>query len=252
MSRPVTVILGLGREVGDAVSRRFSELGHDVVAADPKSDRLATAREAVPDEVLLHHGDLHTRLGLRNAMAAAVEAFGRVDNLVVVPDIEEADTLEDFSEERFDKAITKSVRGAAQALRVFSERLEDQSDLPAAGVERVRQKGTVTFILSYSALATMPGRFSETVTQTAVLGVMRAGAVELAEHKIRVNAIVAIRPREERIETWTAKRTPLGRAALADEIADAARFLASPEAAFITGEVLRLDGGRSSLAGTLD
>ena len=252
MPGPVTIILGLGREVGDSVSRRFSELGHSVVAADPSAERLATAREAVPDEVLLHHGDLHTRLGLRNAMAVAVEAFGRTDNLVIIPDIEPADTLEDFSEEVFDKAIAKSVRGAAQALRVFSERIEEQSDLPAAGVERVRQKGTVTFVLSYSALATMPGRFTETVTQTAVLGVVRAGAVELAEQKIRVNAIVAIRPREERIETWTAKRTPLGRAALADEIADAARFLASPEAAFITGEVLRLDGGRSSLAGTLD
>ncbi len=54
------------------------------------------------------------------------------------------------------------------------------------------------------------------------------------------------------METWTAKRTPLGRAALADEIADAAAFLASPEAAIITGEMLRLDGGRSGLAGILD
>jgi NAD(P)-dependent dehydrogenase (short-subunit alcohol dehydrogenase family) len=44
----------------------------------------------------------------------------------------------------------------------------------------------------------------------------------------------------------------LGRAAIADEIADAARYLSSPEAAFVTGEVLRLDGGRSSLAGILD
>lgn len=67
-----------------------------------------------------------------------------------------------------------------------------------------------------------------------------------------MNAIVAIRPREEKMETWTGKRTPLGRAALADEIADSAAFLASPEAAIITGEVLRLDGGRSGLAGILD
>ena len=252
MAQPVTVILGLGREVGDAVSLRFSELGHRVVAADPNDERIATARNVLPNEVLLHHGELHTRLGLRNAMATAVEAFGRVDNLVVIPEMEAPDTLDDFSQERFDKAVARTLRGSAQALKVFAERVEEQADLPSAGAERIRQKGAVTFILSYAALASVPGRFSETVTQSAVLGVVRAGAIELAESLIRVNGIVAIRPREERIESWTTRRTPLGRAALADEIADAARFLSSPEAAIITGEVLKLDGGRSGLSGILD
>jgi len=252
VATPVTAILGLGREVGDAVARRFNELGHDVLAADSSGDRLLTAKSAMPEEVLLHLGDLHTRLGLRNALAAAVEGFGRIDNIVVIPSIEQPDSIHDFAQERFDKALAKTVRGAAQALKVFAERIADQDDLPAAGVERLRQRGTVTFVLSYSALATMPGRFTESVTQAGVLGVVRAGSLDLAEAGIRVNAIVAIRPREEKMETWTAKRTPLGRAALADEIADAARFLVSPEAAIITGEVLRLDGGRSGLAGVLD
>ncbi len=252
MAQPVTVILGLGREVGDAVARRFSKFGHQVVAADPFDERIATARNAVPDDVLLHHGELHTRLGLRNALTVAVEAFGRVDNLVVIPEIEAPDTLAEFAQEKFDKAVTKATRGSSLALKVFAERIAEQDDLPEAGVERIRQKGSVTFVLSYSAIATMPGRYTETVTQSAVLGVIKAGSVELAEQQIRVNGIVAIRPREERIENWTTRRTPLGRAAIADEIADAARYLSSPEAAFVTGEVLRLDGGRSSLAGILD
>jgi NAD(P)-dependent dehydrogenase (short-subunit alcohol dehydrogenase family) len=81
---------------------------------------------------------------------------------------------------------------------------------------------------------------------------MKAGALELAEHAIRVNAVVAIRPREERSETWTARRVPLGRAALADEIAEAARYIASPQAAYLTGQSLILDGGRSTLSGLLD
>ncbi|HPF23584.1 MAG: SDR family oxidoreductase [Hyphomonas sp.] len=252
MGTPVTAILGLGREVGDAVARRFSELGHNVLAADSSGDRLLTAKNAMPEEVLLHLGDLHTRLGLRNAVAAAVEGFGRIDNIVVIPSIEQPDSLHDFSQEKFDKALSKTIRGAAQSLKVFAERIAEQADLPTAGVERIRQRGTVTFVLSYSALATMPGRFTESVTQAGVIGVVRAGSLDLAEAGIRVNAIVAIRPREEKMENWTSRRTPLGRAALADEIADAAAFLASPEAAIITGEVLRLDGGRQGLAGILD
>ena len=84
MGEPVTAILGLGREVGDAIARRFSETGHRVMAADPSAERLTTARNAVPEDVVLHHGELHTRLGLRNAFTAAVEGFGRIDNAVII------------------------------------------------------------------------------------------------------------------------------------------------------------------------
>ena len=111
MAQPVTVILGLGREVGDAVARRFSKFGHHGVAADPSDERIATARNAVPDAVLLHHGELHTRLGLRNALTVAVEAFGRVDNLIVIPDIEAPDSLDDFVQEKFDKAVPRQHAG---------------------------------------------------------------------------------------------------------------------------------------------
>jgi NAD(P)-dependent dehydrogenase (short-subunit alcohol dehydrogenase family) len=252
MAQPVTAILGMGHEVGDALARRFLERGHDIVVADPSANRLERARETISDKAMFHHGELHTKLGLRNCFASAAESFGRIDNAVIIPAIAEADNLQDFDSDRFDKAVIKSVRGAALTLRVFSERIDGQEDLPGSGLDRVRQNGTVTFILSHAAASTMPGRFTESVTQAAVRGAMQAGAVELAEHGIRVNAIVAIRPRAEKTDPWTTKRTPLGRAALGDEIADAAYFLASPEAAIITGETLMLDGGRARLSGILD
>ena len=144
MGSPVTAILGLGREVGDAAARRFHEIGHNVLAADSSGDRLLTAQNAMPEKVLLHLGDLHTKLGLRNAVAAAVEGFGRIDNLVVIPSIEQPDSIHDFSQEKFDKALAKTVRGAAQCLKVFAERIADQADLPTAGAERIRHKPTHT------------------------------------------------------------------------------------------------------------
>lgn len=251
MGQPVTAILGLGREVGDAVARRFSEQGHRVVAADPRAKRLETASALMPENVVLHHSELHTRLGLRNVMSAADEAFGRIDNVVVIPEIPDADMLSDYAQEKFDKAIGNSVRAAALLLRAFSDRLEDQQDDDIDDIDRPVQQGTVTFILSYLAKAAMPGQFTAGVTQSAILSVMRAGALELAERGIRVNAIIAIRPRELRTESFTTARTPMGRASLADEIADAARFLASPQAGFITGETLMMDGGRSRLSGIL-
>ncbi len=250
MEQPVTAILGLGREVGDAVARRFSEQGHHVVAADPRAKRLETAKTSLSDKVVLHHSELHTRLGLRNVMSAADEAFGRIDNIVVIPEIYESDTLTDLSIEKFDKAMAGSVRAAALLMHAFAGRLEEQAE-GIENIDRPTQQGTVTFILSYLAKGAMPGQFTAGVAQSAILSVMRAGALELAERGIRVNAIAAIRPRELRTEEFTTARTPLGRAALADEIADAARFLVSPQAAFITGETLTMDGGRSGLSGIL-
>jgi NAD(P)-dependent dehydrogenase (short-subunit alcohol dehydrogenase family) len=252
VGEPVTLIIGLGREVGDSIARCFQEAGHRVLVADPSDERLEAARDALEDGAATYHGELHSRLGLRNAVTAALEAFGRIDNAVIVPEIEEGDHLLDFAQEKFEKALARSARGAALAVRVIAERLLEQEDLPQAGVERIPQKGTITFVLGYAAVASMPGRFTESVGQSAILGVVKASALELAEHAIRVNAIIAIRPREERSESWTARRVPLGRAARADEIAEAARYIASPQAAYMTGQSLVLDGGRSTLSGMLD
>lgn len=253
MAEPVTLILGLGREIGGAIARTFAEDGHRVLIADPSAERLEAASESLDaEDTAIYHGDLHTRLGLRNAVAAALEAFGRIDNAVIVPEIEENDHILDFTQEKFEKAIARAVSGSALALRVVADRLLEQEDLPQAGVERTPQKGTITFVLGYAALATMPNWFTEGVAQSAILGVVRSGALGLAEHAIRVNAVIAIRPREERAETWTTKRVPLGRATLADEVAEAARYAASPQAAFMTGQSIILDGGRSTLAGLVD
>lgn len=252
MGQPVTLILGLGREAGEAIARRFEEEGHHVLVADPSADRLEAARDALEDTIAFHHGELYSRLGLRNALTAALEAHGRIDHVVVLPLTEEPDRLIDFAQDRFEKALARSARGAAMALRVVAEHLLEQEDLPENGAERTSQKGSVTFILRQSAISSMPGQFTDTVSQSAILGVVRAGALELAEHKIRVNAIISSRPADDRSSAVALKRIPLGRPILADEIAGAAWFLASADAAFITGQTLVMDGGRATLSGVLD
>ena len=67
-----------------------------------------------------------------------------------------------------------------------------------------------------------------------------------------MNAVITLRPSDEKAAAWSKRRVPLGRAVLADEVAGAAWFLASAEAAFITGQSLVMDGGRSVLSGVLD
>ena len=67
MGEPVTLVLGLGREVGDAIARTFLEDGHRVLVADASAERLESASDALGDDVATYHGELHSRLGLRNA-----------------------------------------------------------------------------------------------------------------------------------------------------------------------------------------
>lgn len=252
MTSPTTLILGLGRDVGTACARRFQEQGHNVIIASPDEDALSRATDELMDSVAAHCGDLHTLRGMRNALNAAFEAYQRIDNLIIIPAVPEPASLAEINIETFDETTIRDARAATLALRLFSEELKEQASLLIDGPERPRQKGTITFVLSISARLASPGRFTESISQAAIEAVVQAGAIELAEQRIRVNAISAIRPRAEENEPWLKTRTPLGRAALADEIAEAVYFLASPGAAIITGETLVMDGGRLQLGGTLD
>ncbi len=252
MPAPVTLILGLGRDVGTACARYFQTLGHKVALAAPDEASLKRATDEVMGNIIAHYGDLHNLVGVSNALTAAYEAHDRIDNLVIIPALPPPVSLRDIELDQFDDATVHGARAAALSLRLFAETTKDQPPLISDGPDRMRQSGTVTFVLSLSARLARPGRFTESVSQGAIEAVVRTGAVELAPDLIRVNAVSAIRPRAEDTEPWVKSRTPLGRAALADEIAEAVGYLASPGAAIITGETLILDGGRLQLAGTLE
>ncbi len=252
MEKPVTLIIGLGQTVGDAVARRFIEDHQNVLAVDPDQCLLDELHKTAGDKVTLHHGAIHTRLGLRNALAATLETHGHVDNVICIPVLPGADTALDLDMEDFEGLLMQTVRAAVQTLRVFSTEMAEHREDPSNAADRVRQAGTFTFVLSLGAAMSQPGWFSESVTQHAVLGVVKAGALELAAQNIRVNAIIALRPRAEGREPWLKERTPAGRPALAEEIAETALFLANPASAIITGQAIVLDGGRRQLSGLIE
>lgn len=251
MDKPVTLIIGLGQTVGDAVARRFLDEGHAVLAVDPDAKLLDELKKTAGDKIAYHHGAVHTKLGLRNAMAAALETYRFVDNIVCIPPLPDADRLLDLDMEDFEAVLMKTARGAVQALRVFAPELIAERPETENAADRTRQTGTFTFVLSLGASMAQPGWFSESVSQHAILGIVKAAAIELAEESVRVNAVISLRPRAEGREPWLKDRTPLGRPSLAEEIAETACFLASPNSAIITGEAITLDGGRGILSGLI-
>lgn len=274
MAGRVTVIVGLGTDIGIAIARSCLEAGESVLVADTSEKRVAAAEGALEGPVVVRHEAEFSQIGISNCLKAAVEAYGRVDHLVHIPPIPRRDTLASVEIDRLAERMSALTVSATTTLRLFSEVMTEQEPFDDGTIRRLPQRGAFTFVLSLTSLLADHWRFSETVLQNAVIGVMRAGAVSLAPQRIRVNAIAAIRPRAERrglvasedrgsdsegveaaefeVEAdWLKLRTPMGRAALADEIAQTVRFLNSDDAGFITGEVLRLDGGRGVLNGVI-
>lgn len=255
MDQPVTLIIGLGREVGEAVARRFFEAGHGVIAVDSNSSRVEHARGELDERILVARQEgLHQEGSVKNCLTMVRTQYERLDNLVVIPTLPEPDTLEQMDPARFGEAVANSASTAMLAMRLFANHIDADFDTAGARVNQARQRGAIVFILSLQNRLLIPGRFTQNATQGAIEAVMRAGALELAAKRIRVNAVSAIRPRaqsDDEERKWLKSRTPLGRAALADEIADTALFLSSNQSAIITGETLVLDGGRSLLSGVL-
>lgn len=252
MDKPVTLILGLGQLTGEAVARRFVEEGHAVIACDPQMKRVERVADSLRDKAIVQHEELHTRIGIKNCLAAAVEAYGHVDHIVCVPPIPPNLPLSELEIEEFERLHMRSVRGAIMTLQLFEKHVARRVDEQGETMGRKPQLGSVTFVLSLSAQQINEGDFADAVVQHSILGIMRAASIELAPSKIRCNAICALRPRAESTEqAWLKQRTPLGRASLADEIADAALFLSLPSSAIITGEMLTMDGGRARLSGLI-
>lgn len=252
MDQPVTLILGLGQMTGEAVARRFADEGHAVIACDPSLKRVEKFSDSLRDRAIVHQEDLDTRIGVKNALAAALEAYGKVDHIVAVPPIPPKTPFVDLDLAEFEKVHSKALRTSILTLQMFEKHVAKRVEEAGETLGRRKQLGSVTFVLSLSAQQVNEGDFADAVVQHSILGVMRSGAVDLASKGIRVNAICALRPRAENEDPWLKKRTPLGRASLADEIADAALYLSLAKSAIITGETLTMDGGRSRLSGLID
>ena len=231
----VAVVTGGSRGLGAAISSRFRAEGACTVTLD-----LADA-----DEVC----DIAEEAQVATAFARIAERHGRVDVLVanagLVPPWRDLGAL-DMAE--WDRVFAVNVRGVALSLK--------------HAVPLMPRGGTVVAMGSIMSEKGAPGQALYTAAKHAVLGIVRAAALELGPRGIRVNALgpgpiataalrgrVAARattgagPTPEKAFAALDAETPLGRIATEEEVAKAALFLASDLSSGITGRLLRVDAG---------
>lgn len=245
------VMLGVGQVAGLACARRFAENKWSVMIVDGDQKNLDRAESDLGDLCSYLHEDQYTKLGLKNALAGTLDEYDGVDCVLTLPPLPDPASLVDISVDAMKSLYQKGAISLLMAAKVFSAEMIRELEWEAEQVERRTHDKSFVGVLSRLALSSDYDRFTGALSHGAILSALKALALELAPHRIRSNAVIAIRPRADGEDNWLVSRTPLGRSPRPDELAEMALFLASPEARFMTGQTIELDGGRSVLNGVV-
>ncbi|WP_419995806.1 SDR family NAD(P)-dependent oxidoreductase [Streptomyces boninensis] len=236
----VVLITGAARGQGEQEARLFAEEGARVVLGDVlDAEGQAVAKELGADRARYVHLDVSKEDAWVAAVAAATDAFGKLDGLVNNAGILRFNALVNTPLEEYQQVV------AVNQVGVFLGMKHAAPAIAATG------RGTIVNTASYAGLAGMAGLTSYAATKAAILGMTRVAAMELARKQIRVNAIcpgavdtpMSNPDQAEGLDEFYAKAVPLGRVGQPEEVARMALFLSSDDSAYVTGQPFVIDGG---------
>jgi len=243
------IVTGAANGVGLAIARLFAGLGANVLLADADEEKLAAEVEALSEsagKAVSFAGDLREKLTVKNLMAATIDAYDRVDVLVNASRQVMADAPQSAGDDGFEQMFHQNATVNMRLSQAAAKRMIAQ-----------KEPGAIVNLSSIAAQDCVPDSMGFSVASAALNQLTRSMAVSFAPHNIRVNAVAlgsvmsgslqASIAQDEVLRDEIIFATPLGRIGEATEAAQAVLFLASPEASFITGQVLTVDGGRSLL-----
>lgn len=239
----VAVVTGAGRGIGRAIASVFARAGCKVVIATrgrEAGDAVVAAITGKGGTAALHVCDLGSREACRAAVEAAGCRFGRLDIVVHNAGVYPICALADMAEETLEQTLSVNLKAAFWLTQAALPWLQ-QAPQP-----RILVTSSVT-----GPRVALPGLAHYAASKSGLNGFVRAAAMELARHRITVNGIEPGLIRTEAMDALgdegqvaaMAAQIPLRRLGTPEEIAYAMQYLASDEAAFITGQTLVLDGG---------
>ena len=245
----VAIITGAGAGIGRASALRFAQEGARVAAVDVHAD----SAKQVAHDICKAGGagrafvaDVSLAAEVAGLVLDVMQAFGRIDILFNNAGIVPQGKVHQTSEEEWDRTMAINVK----SMYLLCHEVVPIFDRQGGGV--------ILNTASATALKMVPDRAAYTASKGAVLALTRTMALDYVKHNIRVNCLcpgtvdtpslhgrlTALGDYEKARQQFIA-RQPMGRLGSAEEIAEAALYLVSDEAAFITGIALPIDGGLS-------
>ncbi len=262
-SDKVVIITGGAQGIGLACARQFLNEGAKVVIADLDEEQGKDAAETLKKggrAVEYIHADVGERLDVHNMLAATLDAFGEVDILINNAGLSVGRDFLELEEADFDRVIQTNLKGPFLCSQTVARQMIQQMEDSGEAGQKGERGYSIINMSSVSAIATSPDNAIFAASKAGLNQLTRAMALSLAPKGIRVNAIapgnISTNLAKEEMASGAARdrilsRTPLGRIGDPDEIASIARFLASPDAAYVTGQCIYADGGRLALNYTM-
>ena len=238
------LITGAGSGFGECIARKFVDEGARVIVADINDNAGAAVVDSLGAAAHFVHTDVSRDADMAAAVATAVDRFGRLDVLVNNAGYTHRNApMLEVTEDEFDRIYAVNVKsiylGAIHAVPLF----------------RKQGGGVILNIASTAGVRPRPGLTWYNGSKGAVITLTRSMAVELAPDAIRVCALNPVAGETGMLHLFMGEDTPerraqfqstipLGRFSQPRDIANAALFLCSGEAEFLTGVCLEVDGGR--------
>lgn len=238
------IVIGAAQGIGAGIARLFAAEGARLVLADisdEKGRKLAEALRAKGAEALFVAADVSLPADTERLAEAAMAAYGRIDVLVQNAAIYPYMLIEDTSPADWDRVLAVNLKGTFLATKACVAHMKRQ------------RYGRIVFTSSITGpRVSMPGHGHYAASKAGINGFIRTAALEFAPYEITVNGVEpgniateGVRAHREPSFIRAMERSvPLGRLGTPEDVAYATLFLASDEAAYITGTTIVVDGGQ--------